>query len=816
MPPAPLFSTLRARLTPLTRHRLVAAVLAPVLALVAFSAYVVIEKLDAYRRSADLLVAAQVARAAHGLARELEDERRWSAMYVGTDRESWRQDMEEQRNATDDRATDFRALALSPKAANLFGRQRNELGLGDLDRLRAVVDGDGDLHEVLEGYNTLISVMISSASKLAEEDVGNLISAYMDLGQVKDRLSRQRSIGTGWLLQGRADRDLLRLFAEAEAERKAFLQTFRAHASLRQQQAYDDTVRGPILDEIERLHQLATAGHLGPADADIWNRAHLTLIDLVGHAEERLATDMENVIHRKLVSAQVAFYLVVVVVVALVTFSLEALRRSERRAVVAEEESRKLFRAVEQSPVSVMITDTGGLIEYVNPAFTRMTGYSREEALGRNPRLLRSLETPPEVYAAMWQQISEGHDWRGELVNQRRDGTAYWEQMTIAPVKNAAGGVENFIAIKEDITEVRTLRQALEREHANVRRVLEAIHDGIALTDGEGGFQFANPAFVAQFGAIEGREAAEVFEAPLPAPAAAEAACRAEWRSPRSGRIYDLTAAWVHNPDGSRSLLQVFHDITVRKQAEEALNNAREAAELANRAKSEFLATMSHELRTPLNAIIGFSEIIEQQLLGPVGQEQYRDYAHDINDSGKHLLQLINDILDVARLEVGRVVLREERVSAAAIVQSCLGMVRERAEAGAVTVACDLPEGLPFLWADPRRLKQILVNVLGNAVKFTPPGGKVSVSVRADPKGLAIAIADTGIGIAPEDLGKVMAPFGQADSGMARRYEGSGLGLPLSRKLMDLHGGALSLESALGAGTTVTLRFPAERLRPAA
>jgi PAS domain S-box-containing protein len=808
-------ASLPARIARLTRYRVAAAILAPMLTLLAFSAYVVVEKLDAYQRSADLLVAAEVARAAHGLAHELENERRWSAMYIGSARDSWRQDLETQRAATDERADLFRELVLAPKAATLFGRQREELGLGELDGLRAQVDGDADLHDVLDGYGGLASRVIASSARLTEADIGNLITAYMDLGQIKDRLGRERAIGASWLVQGHGNRDLLRLFTEAEAERKAFLQTFRAHASARQLQMFDDVVHGPILGEVERLHDQALAGRLSVAEADVWNRTHGAFIDLIGRVEEKLAGEMESAIHAKLVSAQIAFYLVVLVVVALVVFSVETLRRSERRAVVAEEESRKLFRAVEQSPVSVMITDTGGVIEYINPAFSRMTGYARDEVLGHNPRLLRSHQTSQETYRGMWQQIAAGHDWRGEIVNQRRDGSLYWEQMTIAPVKGPTGAVENFIAIKEDVTEVRSLRQALEREHANVRRMLESILDGIVLTDADGRFRYANPAFLAQFGPVEGREAGDVFDAPLPSPAADQATLRSEWQSPGSGRTYDLTATWVHSPDGGRSLLRVFHDITVRKQAEEALTSAREAAELANRAKSEFLATMSHELRTPLNAIIGFSEIIEQQLLGPLEQPQYCDYAHDINESGHHLLGLINDVLDVARLEIGRVVLREENVDPLALVQASLNLVRERAEIGNVDIIAELPNDVPGLWGDPRRLKQVLVNVIGNAIKFTPAGGKVTVAVRPQQDGLAITVTDTGIGIAAEDLGKVMAPFGQVDSGMARRYGGSGLGLPLSRKLMHLHDGTLGLESTVGIGTTVTLRFPADRLRPA-
>ncbi|MGE5516099.1 MAG: nitrate- and nitrite sensing domain-containing protein [Bacteroidota bacterium] len=816
MPAAPLFTTLRKRLGPLSRHRLALAVLAPVLALVAFSAYVVSEKLDTYGRSADLLVAAQVARAAQELARELENERSLSAQYIGAERQSWLEDLEDQRAATDDRADAFRDVVLTPKASALFGSARTDLGLGALDAIRAEVNGDGDLRKVLEGYDGLISTMISSSSKMPTTDLSTLIAAYVDLGQMKDRISRERSLGTSWLQQERGNRDLLRLFAEAEAERKAFNQSFRTHASPRQLQIFDGFVRGPVLAEIGRLHEVMLSGRLTQADADAWHGTHLALADLVGKAEQKLAWEMEDRIQANLVSAQIAFYLVAVGVVALVIFSLETLRRSERRAVLAEEESRKLFRAVEQSPVSVMITDTDGLIEYVNPAFSRMTGFGRDEVLGHNPRLLRSALTPEHVYSEMWRAIRDGHDWRGEIVNRRRDGTTYSEEMTVAPVKGPNGTIENYIAIKQDVTEIRLLRQALEREHANVRRLLEAIHDGIALTDADGRFQYANPALVEEFGAVDGRQADDVFATVPPMADPDQATRRSEWRSPRSGRTYDLTATWVSQPDGAASLLQVFHDITVRKQAEEAMNNAREAAELANRAKSEFLATMSHELRTPLNAIIGFSEIIDQQLLGPVGQPQYSDYAHDINESGRHLLQLINDILDVARLEVGRVVLREECIDPTALVLSCTAMVRERAETGRVSVDADLPASTPQLWGDPRRLKQVLVNVLGNAVKFTPPGGKVTIAIHSDADGMSIVVADTGIGIAPEDLAKVMAPFGQVDSGMARRYDGSGLGLPLSRKLIDLHDGTLDLQSQVGEGTVVTLHFPATRLRPPA
>ncbi|HSV29508.1 MAG TPA: ATP-binding protein, partial [Candidatus Omnitrophota bacterium] len=693
------------------------------------------------------------------------------------------------------------------------------LGLGELDAARAQVDGDADLRSVLESYSRIVGSLIAASARLSFDDLSNLIAAYMDMGHIKDRIARERSVGASWLLQDSPDTDLLVLFAQAHAEKTAFIESFRGHASKSQQRIFDEIVHGPILDEIERQHRRMLEGKLTQADADVWHRTHLALGDLVSRAEERMALDMEREIQANLAAAKTTFYGVVIVVVGLVVFSLETLRRSERRATLAQEEARKLSRAVEQSPVSVMITDTTGIVEYVNPAFTRMTGFSRDEMLGRNPRVLKSDQVAKTTYAELWHTIRAGLEWRGEIVNRRKDGTAYWEQMTIAPVKRD-GKVINYIALKEDVTEVRTLRQSLEREHANIRRILEATHDGIALLSGNGDFEYANPALVAEFGPIDGRNCRDYFNDPdAPCPTCdlnPLGIVRREWRSRVTGKVYELTGSPVQNLDGSHSLLQVFHDITVRKQAEEALNGARVAAELANRAKSEFLATMSHELRTPLNAIIGFSEIIEGELLGPVGQPQYSEYARDINDSGRHLLQLINDILDVARLEVGRVTLREDMVDAGSLVRAGLNMVRERAEAADLALTATVAPGLPMLWADERRLKQVLVNLLGNAVKFTQPGGSIEASVRLAPDGgMEIAVSDTGIGIAPEDIPKIMAPFGQADSGMARRYEGSGLGLPLSRQLMELHGGTLTIDSQVGHGTTVSLHFPAERLRAA-
>ena len=254
-------------------------------------------------------------------------------------------------------------------------------------------------------------------------------------------------------------------------------------------------------------------------------------------------------------------------------------------------------------------------------------------------------------------------------------------------------------------------------------------------------------------------------------------------------------------------------EIAERKRTEEALLAAKEAAELANRSKSEFLANMSHELRTPLNAIIGFSEMIKTATFGPVGSPKYREYATDIYGSGQHLLNVITDILDISKIEAGKLELHEEPVDVPEAVESCLMLVNERAENAGLTLEIEIADDLPPLRADERKLKQILINLLSNAVKFTPEGGTVTTRVwyhRDD--GYVFQVADTGIGIAPDDIPKVLAPFGQVDSTLARKYEGTGLGLPLTKSLVEMHGGSFDLQSEPGVGTTVTARFPAGRI----
>jgi len=244
-----------------------------------------------------------------------------------------------------------------------------------------------------------------------------------------------------------------------------------------------------------------------------------------------------------------------------------------------------------------------------------------------------------------------------------------------------------------------------------------------------------------------------------------------------------------------------------------ALHEAMEKAETASRAKTEFLATMSHELRTPLNAIIGFSEVLKRELLGPLGQERYREYAKDINESGAHLLNLISDILEYSKSESGKLRLVEAEVDLNQMIAMIVRQQGPRAEAAGVSITRDGQEQTLRIHADERKLRQVLMNLLSNAIKFTPMGGEVHVGLQRDDDGnVHIRISDTGIGIAPEDMPKVFSAFGQVDNAWTRRHEGSGLGIPLAKAMIELHGGELQIASKVGSGTSVTVKLPRERV----
>jgi PAS domain S-box-containing protein len=362
--------------------------------------------------------------------------------------------------------------------------------------------------------------------------------------------------------------------------------------------------------------------------------------------------------------------------------------------------------------------------------------------------------------------------------------------------------------------------------------ILSAAADGIFGVDAAGRITFANPAAARILGrdlaTMIGLQADRVLcpsgsSAGMPAPVVAALG---------DGRMHHVEETRILGADGSALSVElvvtpiprrlsslcavvVFHDISAQIAAQQDLYRAKEEAEAANRSKSSFLAHMSHELRTPLNAIIGFSEVMSQETLGPLENAQYRDYVRHIHASGAHLLSLINDLLDLSKIEAGKLELWEEEADPGALLERCRVFVGESAQHRGVHLAVTVDPRLAAVTCDARKIKQVVVNLLSNAVKFTPAGGLVELEAKLeDTSDLVIRVSDNGVGIAARDLDHVMAPFGQAREALIRDNEGTGLGLPLARALVELHGGSLSLDSRQGVGTTVTVRLPG-RARPA-
>jgi PAS domain S-box-containing protein len=496
-----------------------------------------------------------------------------------------------------------------------------------------------------------------------------------------------------------------------------------------------------------------------------------------------------------------------------------------------------LATIIEHAGDSIEITGADFRLQYVNPAFEQNTGYSRAEAVGEMPgAFLRSDKLDRAYYESIERTIRGGRVWRGELIARRRDNQTRYQEATISPVMDANGAIQHFVAIKRDVTSRRIAETSLETARTLLADTIDSISEGLALFDADDGLVLHNSrflevhAFLPRDRSLAGLTFEDVLRRGLAAGAFldSEASGNPEgWLKARLRRHRNPTDQPLEQPmaDGrwvrvterrtnGGGIVGVWTDITDSKRREAAVLEAKEAAELASRAKSTFLANMSHELRTPLNAVIGFAELIGLQVNGPVGHDRYLEYARDIRVSGEHLLILINDILDLSRIEAGAVELNEDDIACAELIDSCARLIAGQAARAGLALEVAPADGLPAIRGDRRRLLQVLINLLSNAVKFTPKGGRIRLWSEQRPDGgLAFCVSDTGIGMSAEGIVEALTPFKQLDNCLARRYEGAGLGLPLAKNLVELHGGRLELASEVGCGTTAGCWLPPERVR---
>ncbi|WP_029010321.1 PAS domain-containing protein [Azospirillum halopraeferens] len=493
----------------------------------------------------------------------------------------------------------------------------------------------------------------------------------------------------------------------------------------------------------------------------------------------------------------------------------DSLRRSEAR----------LRSYLDAAMEGIFVVDGAGRFAEANPAARRMLGLAPDGPAAAGPADVVPAGHPmaaatAEAFAAV---ASDGR-LRREVVLRHTCGDVLLCELSA--VRLEGGG---WLGVFRDVTARRRGEEALRASRARLRALIGALPDLAYIIDSDGLYRevlatgaAGDPADPAE--PMVGRTLDEVLPADVAARILAVIRRTLDTGRPQvveyclnhgdgglwyEGRTAVLPADVAPRPE----VLFLARDVTDRVLAARSLARARDEAESASRAKSAFLATMSHELRTPLNAIIGFSEIMMHEVFGPIGNPRYGEYAGHIRVSGTHLLDLINDVLDMSKLEAGRYALDERPLDPAAVLESGLAVSAVPAERGRVALHLDLPDRLPRLLADERAVRQVLLNLLSNAVKFTPAGGRVTLGAAVAPDGgLAVTVADTGIGIGAEALRHVTEPFQQADASITRRFGGTGLGLAISRNLMELHGGRLTIASTPGEGTTVTMHFPPDRV----
>jgi len=510
----------------------------------------------------------------------------------------------------------------------------------------------------------------------------------------------------------------------------------------------------------------------------------------------------------------------------------------------AQAEIRKLSLVIEQSPHPVVITNLDGIIEYVNDAFVRNTGYSRQEAIGRNPRILRSGKTPRESYAALWTALRRGETWVGEFINRTRSGEEQIEAAIIVPLRQPDGRITHYVALKENITERKRLareldeyRQQLERlvdertaalkaSNEEQKAVFDAASAGIVLARDRVILR-CNRRMDAMMGYAPGEQIGRTTRMWY--------VSDEDWRS-----IGDEIRACLHQGgtqlreielarrDGSRfwarlsvcaldvddpdkGVIGLIEDITEERAGIEALRTARTLAEEAARIKSDFLANMSHEIRTPMNAIIGLTHLLQRSMTDRRQSEQ----LGKISTAAHHLLAIINDILDLSKIEANKLKLERGDFEVETLINNVCNLIADKAEAKGIELVAQIHALPPVLYGDGLRLGQILLNFVSNAVKFTENG---SVSLRsqvieAREADLIVRfeVADTGIGLAAEQQARLFQAFEQADTSTTRKYGGTGLGLAISRRLAELMGGRIGVDSALGRGSTFWIEIPLGR-----
>ncbi|MBI1244928.1 MAG: PAS domain S-box protein [Alphaproteobacteria bacterium] len=568
-----------------------------------------------------------------------------------------------------------------------------------------------------------------------------------------------------------------------------------------------------------------------------WRRiANLPVVASVALASSDYRAPLDAAIRQQALAVAVGG--VLVTVLAIIAWlhlgrlsRLGTLYRADREQLARSQ--RQLRAVIDAVPGIINAKDENGRYTLMNAFQARIFGITPEAAVGRSLSEFTSAEFAREVEVrerVARRTRTTSHDVEDTFLV---DGVPRSFLASKIPIVDSDGVSRQTVSVAFDISTMKSVESKARAAEAQLRAALDSIPEGFAIFDEQDRLTVANRPFAEMFtdhgdpARIVGQTYEEVVRGSIRAgEPPGEDHTPESWVEERVRRHREVSAEpnlikiggarWVsvaeqHVP--GIGVVGISTDVTRLVETEAELRSARDQAEAANRAKSQFLANMSHELRTPLNAIIGFSEIIESQIFGPAGHPRYVEYARDIAASGRHLVALIGDVLDMSKIEAGRLELEESRVDAVEVISGAAALVNGEALTRGVRLSYDAAElENVALWADSRALRQVLLNLLSNAIKFTPSGGRVELRGRRAPGGgITIEVSDTGVGIPAADLPHVTEPFRQAP-GTAAIYGGTGLGLSITKHLVEMHQGTLDLESAPGRGTTVRVNLPATRV----
>jgi PAS domain S-box-containing protein len=491
--------------------------------------------------------------------------------------------------------------------------------------------------------------------------------------------------------------------------------------------------------------------------------------------------------------------------------NITMLKQSEQKII-------QLIKGIEQSPASIIITDPLGYIEFVNSKFTDISGYSFEEVKGKNPSIWRSGNTPATEYANIWETITSGNEYRTEIQNKKKNGELYWESILISPIRDEEGTIVNFMAIKEDITD----RKKTEYEIRKLSVAIEQNPACVVITDTKGVIEYVNNKFASLSEYPEHELIGKVIRILKPGHTTEEIYNEIwnnlkegkAWKGEHQNRTKKQVKYWesvqispIKNQEGKiTNFIVLSENISERKKMEKDLILAKEKAEESDRLKSAFLANMSHEIRTPLNSILGFSDLLTTPDLDP---ESRKEFASLINISGANLLAIINDILDISKIEAGQVLLAHNEFSVHELISGIQKEYFYRAASKGIMFKLK-PQTTDeefIIISDESRIRQILINFVSNALKFTT-SGYIEIGVDQVSDDILFTVKDTGIGIPKNYHDKIFDRFRQVETAQTRKYGGNGLGLAITKNLAELLGGRIWLESEPNVGSTFYFVLP--------